>query len=201
MRSREFRDRLLVALYQTASRGNLGGFLDPRQIANDFGLERRAGQLRLTVDELENYSFVQASKTLGGGDEGGLHLRLTSSAIEAAEELLDNHPEYGTPLKADVPAASRYVRLDDNQRDVIESDLGSLRLAVRSSNETNEEDRLIALSEIAIFEASLIQPRLSTELIERFVHRIMKWLVAKFGEAVVGQIATALVAKLLPLIA
>jgi hypothetical protein len=201
VRSREFRERLLVAIYQSASQGNLGRYLAPREIADQFGLERRPGQLRLTVDELDSQGYVQASKTLGGGDEGGLNLRLTNSGVEAAEDLLDEHPEYGAPAKGDVPAADRYVQLNDNQRGNVESDLDALRLAVHSSNETEEEDRQIALSEIAVFETALIQPRLSTELIERFVNRIIKWMVSKFGEAIVGAIAGALIAKLLPFLA
>jgi len=150
------------------------------------------------VEELESHGYVNASKTLGGGDEGGLDLRLTSRGVEAAEELLDEHPEYDVSIKGKVPAAGRYVQISDNQRDNVESDLDSLRVSVRSSNEIDEEDRQIALSEIAVFEAALIQPRLSTELIERFVNRIVKWMVSKLGEAMIGAIAGALVAKLLP---
>ena len=198
MRSREFRERLLVAIYQTAARGNLGSYLSPQEIADQFSLDRRPGQLRLTVNELENYGYVRASKTLGGGDEGGLDLQLTSSGVEAAEELLDEHPDYGAPVGKSFPAADRYVQLNDNQRNPVETDLGELRSAVHSSNEADEESRQIALSEIAIFEAALIQPRLSTDLIERFVNRIIKWMISKFGEAVVGVIAGALIAKLLP---
>lgn len=198
MRSREFRERLLVAIYQSASQVNLGRYLAPREIADQFGLDRRPGELRLAVEELESHGYVNASKTLGGGDEGGLDLRLTSRGVEAAEELLDEHPEYDVSIKGKVPAAGRYVQISDNQRDNVESDLDSLRVSVRSSNEIDEEDRQIALSEIAVFEAALIQPRLSTELIERFVNRIVKWMVSKLGEAMIGAIAGALVAKLLP---
>lgn len=198
MRSREFRERLLVALYKFASQGNLARYLVPHEIADRFGLDRQLGQLRLTVSALENYGYIKASRTLGGGDEGGLNLMLTSSGIEAAEELLDEHPEYGLPYQAEVPAANRYVRLDDNQRTTVEESLSDLRLAVRSSNETDEEDRLIALSEIAAFEAVLIQPRVSTELVERFVNRIIKWMISIFGTAMIGAVADALIAKLLP---
>jgi DNA-binding MarR family transcriptional regulator len=201
VRSREFREHLLVAIYQSASKGNLANYLSPREIADQFSLERRPGQLRLAVDDLDGRGYVEASKSLGGGDEGGLHLRLTNSGVEAAEELLDENPDYGFPAKRHLPAADRYVALNDNQRGYVQGDLHTLRSAIQSSNEADEEDRQIALSEIAVFEAALIQPRLSTELIERFTKRIIGWIVSKFGEAIVGAVAESLVAKLLPFLA
>jgi predicted DNA repair protein MutK len=51
------------------------------------------------------------------------------------------------------------------------------------------------------FEATIAQPRVSAELIDRFVGRILAWIRKTFGEALVGAIAGALVVKLLPFLA
>ncbi|MES3026850.1 MAG: hypothetical protein V4820_03215 [Pseudomonadota bacterium] len=200
MKSREFRDRLLVALVQTARANNLGSFLDPAEIADAFRLPRQTGQLRLVVNDLDAHGLVRPSYTLGGGEDGGLDLRLTSVAIEEAEDLLEEHPEYRLPYDAQpVPAADRYVSLSDNLRSEVREHLQDARSAIRATNDAEDEEREIALSEIAAFEATVTQPRVSTELIERFVSRVLAWLVKAFGEAMVGVVASALIAKLMPL--
>ncbi len=197
MKTREFRDRLLVALYTAASGSDLGAYLDAQKVADEAGLVRPEGLLRITVDDLERNGYVKALKLLAGG----LNLRLTSSGVETAEELLEEHPEYAAPVTAGVPAADRYVQLNDNQRGELGGDLEALRLAVRSANDVADEDRQIALSEIAVFEAAVMQPRLAQGLIDRFVDRIIKWIVSKFGEALLAAVTGALVLKLMPFLA
>ncbi len=88
MKSQELRERLLVASYLEAQKESLGDFLDPADIADQYKLERNRGQLRLIVDDLEKRGYIAASRTIGGGDEGGMSFRLSASGVEAAEELL-----------------------------------------------------------------------------------------------------------------
>ena len=132
MKSREFRERLLVALVSHARATDAGGFLDPPTIADRAGLERNQGQLRIVVDDLDARGLANVSHTMGGGDEGGLHLRLTNAAFEEAEALLEEHPEYAGPATLPAaPAADRYVVFSHNQREPIAASLDELRRALR----------------------------------------------------------------------
>lgn len=197
MKSREYRERLLVALVQTAQVDGLGAFLDPAKVSDAYGLPRQAGQLRLVVNELESQGFVRPSYTLGGGEDGGLDLRITNAAIEETEDLIEENPGYVLPYAREItPASDRYVTLHDNQRAEIRDLLGTFKSHINSSNEAGKEEREIALSEIAAFEATVIQPRVSAELIERFVSKTVRWIIGVFGAAIVGSVADDLVDKL-----
>lgn len=196
----EFRERLLVAFLLTAQEGGLGKYYRAKEVADRFGLERLPGQLRLIIRDLDNRGLLDPSYTMGSGDEeGGLDSRITGAGVEEAEDLLEKYPDFATSSLA--PAVDRYVKFSDNQRAEFEVDVSSLRSKVLSANEAGEEERQIALSEIAIFEAAIAQPRISSDLIDRFVNRILSWIRAQFGEALIGAIAGALVVKLLPFLA
>lgn len=200
MKTSEFRERLLVALLLRAQEGGLGGYYQPKEAADRAGLQRRPGQLRLVIRDLDDRGLLRPSYTMGSGDEeSGLDSRLTNAGVEEAEELLEQHPEYATPFLA--PAVDRYVKFSDNQRTEVEADVEALRSKVLSANEAGDEERQIALSEIAIFEAAIAQPRISSELIARFVNRILAWIRSKFGEALISAVAGALIVKLLPFLA
>jgi hypothetical protein len=104
-------------------------------------------------------------------------------------------------LNIRAPASDRYVSLSDNQRDPVLSDLRELQSQVRTSNDGDPEEREIALSEISAFEATLSQSRVSAELIDRFVNRVLRWIISKFSDALLGAVAGALVVKLIPFLA
>lgn len=72
---------------------------------------------------------------------------------------------------ATVPASDRYVDRSDNEPEIGELNeaLAKASEEVRGNNEADEDAKLIALSELAIFEATLVQPRLAVDLIERFL--------------------------------
>jgi hypothetical protein len=99
-----------------------------------------------------------------------------------------------------VPASNRYVSLRDNQRDEPLLNLAVLKEEVRGANDVDEEDRLIALSEIAAFEATIVQPRVSTDLIQRFVDSVLTWIQRTFTAAAVQEVAQRLIQALLKLI-
>ncbi|WP_156396108.1 MULTISPECIES: hypothetical protein [unclassified Caulobacter] len=200
MKTSEFRERLLVALFLAARDTDLGAYYSPSKVADDVGLERRPGQLRLVVRDLDERGYVKPSYTMGGGDEGGLDLRLTNVGVEEAEELLELHPDYASrPRQA--PGADRYISFSDNVRIGLSVDASLLGSAVRGCNSVSDEDREIALSEIAIFESTIIQNRVPEIIIDRFVNKILGWIRDKFGEALVGAIAGAIITKLLPILA
>jgi hypothetical protein len=200
MKLREKRERLMVGLYLAAQEKGFTSYIDLRTVAERIALERRAGELRTIAYSLRDTGYIDEAFSMGG-DEQGLQMSLTAAGIEAAEDLLDEHPEYELPVPQHVPAADRYVGLSDNQRSDVLPQLGALRDAVSASNEASEEDRLVALSEIAAFESTILQHRVATELIERFARKVLAWLTRTFGDALVGGVAGILVERLLLLAA
>ena len=202
MKLREKRERLLVGLYYAAQARGVHAYYDLKEVADGIDLPRRPGELRAIANELRDTGDVRASFTLGGGDEGGMSVMPTAAGIEEAEELLDEHPDYGEASgdETGIPAADRYVQITDNQRARVVSHLEDLRTNIDASNEAAEEDKLIALSEIAAFEATFTQPRVSTDLVERFAKKVLTWILKVFGEALAATAAAAIIAELLPLV-
>jgi hypothetical protein len=91
-----------------------------------------------------------------------------------------------------VPASDRYVTPSDNSEKFgeIEQALSGLKSDVEGSNSIEEEERLIALSEIALFEASIAQPRLALDIIERFLAfcatKLSSWIGGAATALIVG---------------
>ncbi len=100
----------------------------------------------------------------------------------------------------DIPASDRYVSIADNQRAELKSELETLQNEARGANDVDEEDRLIALSEIAVFEATIVQQRISTDLIQRFVDTVLGWIERTFTAAAVQDVAQRLIHARLKLI-
>mgnify|MGYP003642176359 CR=1 FL=1 len=195
MKAREFRDRLLVALYEAASAQNLSDFLDPHSIAENAGLKRKPGQLRLTLGGLHDNGLIELDQLLTGGDEGGMDVLLTAAGIEEAEELVDTLPPL--PIEEATSTSVEYIGTKSVQA-VVEDRLGDLAASIRGSNSLEEPDRQIALAEIAVFEASLLQPVIATDLIDRFVNMVLKWIASKFAEGAVSAVIAALILNLAP---
>lgn len=122
--------------------------------------------------------------------------RLALRLREFALGLSDAEPT-SLPI---APAGDRYVTIQHNELSNLTVQLAELSEIVRGDNEAGEEDREIALSEIAAFEQTIIQPRVSTDLIERFVRRVLNWLMKLFAGAAVAAVAEKLIEGLTPLL-
>lgn len=126
------------------------------------------------------------------------YAKITWEGIHAAEEILEARPEYASAI----PASDRYVSLNDNQQSEFAQDLVALKEAVRGTNQgADDDDRALALYEIAVFEAVVVAPMAATDLIQRFVESILNWITSKFTGAAVTEIAQRLIQALLKLIA
>jgi hypothetical protein len=99
-----------------------------------------------------------------------------------------------------IPASDRYVTLSDNSKESVGTHLTELARRISADNEAPIDTREIALSEISAFEATILQPRVSAELIDRFVRRVITWIVRAFSAALVSDIAEKLITELLKLI-
>lgn len=115
------------------------------------------------LDEL-NELIGEITQPRRGGHYRDVRRELLISLRSARRSL-----EYG--LQA--ISLSDYVELSSEDSGRVQADLAQLKELVRGSNELDEESRQILLCEIAAFEATVIQPRLSAELITRFVNTVI----------------------------
>lgn len=121
-----------------------------------------------------------------------LILRMQDLALEIAPAIAD---------VTKIPAANRYVQATDNQRTEALAALKKLESAINGSNDSSDEDRVIALSEIAAFEATIVQPRISSELIDRFINSVIAWMQRVFSKALIEAAAQKLLEALLKILA
>jgi hypothetical protein len=191
MKTREKRERLLVGLYHQAKKAGFDSYIDANALADQLGLESAAGEIRSWTKELETYRYVAGRYTLAGG----VSVRLTARGSEEAEELLEKHPEYSSSDEGIRYVTSSAITFDDSQ------DLTSLAALVRSSNAGSDFERTEALAEIAVFEAAVQQPVIATDLIDRFVNWVLKWIASKFPDAVIQTVIAAIIVRLVPFLA
>ena len=116
--------------------------------------------------------------------------------LECVKNILGDSNDQMDVDEGAIPAADRYVSRGDNQREFEETQetLLQVREAVRGSNEGSDEEKLIALSEIAIFEEGLAQPRLAHDLIVRFLGFCKERLVNIIGDALTALVTEKLAA-------
>src|SRR3990167_4403055 len=140
--------------------------------------------------EIAKYSDVLEvwDKAMRAGD-GWLREALRNiRSVEGGDAKTRSDVEVGAHETKSVPASDRYVSTTDNQS-VVDEIYAQLELAsseINGSNSIGEEERQIALSEIAIFEAAICQPRLAQDLIERFLRFCLEKLSGWIGGAAVG---------------
>jgi|GEM_PF-2255489 len=204
MNSREFRERVLIALYRKAMRDGVDETYDPQIVAEAAGLKWKPGQLGMVVASLEASGLLESSQLLGGDADGGLEVTLSQLGLEEAEELIEQNVEYEEDddetygVAQQVPASNRYVTLLDNQREEVSEGLIELKDAVRGANEIDDEYRQTTLSEIAVFEATIAAPRVAQDLIDRFVSSVLKRMTMGFAQAAFAVVAERLIRLLLP---
>lgn len=119
--------------------------------------------------------------------------------LRAGVSQIDRRARRANP-SASVPASDRYVALNDNERGGVGALLLELKDETRAANDVEEEDRLVALSEIASFEATIIQPRVSTDLIQRFIDSVLAWIQRTFSRAAVQEVAQRLIVALMKIV-
>lgn len=192
-------DELIAYLAKAASRTTFSRAELLEVTSRLLGQSLIAFQSLVNRDKLSR--FVATSRIAIVVDEAFTRAqqRLTLRLREFAFGLDDNAPSDGI-VAASAPASNRYVTLADNQKGEIKGELGQLRDIVRGDNEVDEEAREIALSEIAVFEATIMAPRAANDLIDRFVKRVLAWISIAFGGALLAEVAQRLVQALLPLL-
>ncbi len=124
---------------------------------------------------------------------------LTESIDNSTLALANNEDD--SSISVEIPASDRYVStIDNSAKEPISADLRELADAIRGDNESDEETKQIYLSEIAAFESTLIQPRVPIDLIERFVNKVLKYVLILFSGEILHEVAKRLVEELVKLI-
>jgi len=194
MTTAEKRNRLLVAVYRKSKSEGFDRYINILPVADSLGVERDPGELRLWVKDLEQTGKLEVSYTLGGGSDGGMSAMLTAHGLKEAEHLVGAPPDYGQALNA--PTLT-HIGTADVVLAVAEP-LSQLRLIATGSNSINNDDRQIALAEIAVFEAALVQPVVATDLVSRFVEVVLKWIGIKFADGAASAVIAAIILNLAP---
>lgn len=105
---------------------------------------------------------------------------------ESLRQIIQQHKTLGSGsagLEDSIPASDRYVLRSDNEKflEPVAEALPDLIQAIEQSNSIEATQKEIALAEIAIFESTICQPRLSVDLIERFLAFCTKSLTVWLG--------------------
>lgn len=165
------------------------------------GFERIESEFARTRFVLTRSQVAEVARdAFGVGDLWENYVKFDDEWInECVRNIADSTPnlfaaDFGSKLSSEIPASDRYVSPKDNQNefDEIKSELASLEEVVRGNNSASEVDKLIALSEIAIFEESICQPRLAVDLIERFLgfcrERIVQIVSLTVASAIISRL-------------
>ncbi|MES2859984.1 MAG: hypothetical protein V4701_00840 [Pseudomonadota bacterium] len=191
MKTREKRDRLLVGLYLITKDQGFNKNYDILTLVEQLTLSSVPGEVRGWAKELESEGLIKAYYLLDGSVSGSITIR----GSETAEDLIEQRPDYvGSSI-----IQQGYEYADPvGMRVAAGPDISSLKDLVVGSNSADPDDRIRALAEIAVFETALLQPVIATDLVERFVNVILKWIAAKFSEGAVSAVVAAIILNLVP---
>ncbi len=132
---------------------------------------------------------------------------ITDLGIANAEALGDDHFVWakrhlalgtliaGSLLDEDgpIPAADRNVEITDNQRSALLSETDKLRSEVSRAKSHNFPDADETLAEIAAFELLISSPRVSEELMEKFLRKTFLGLARRFKDTALGIVALKII--------
>lgn len=188
----DFRNALLIALAKHSG-GSTTQYMDAQGVADAEGLSYVPGWVRRAIEGFENRRFVSASMSLGGGEDGGIDVRLTSDGFDEAEALAE---KLGTSIGGDVgsaPASDRVVRIDHNSQTYRDAD-SAIQEALRLATESNEvaaaapEEREQAIAELEGGRRLLKAVRVRADAAWAIIAPPLKWLASKFVDTAVGKV-------------
>jgi len=97
-----------------------------------------------------------------------------------------------------IPRNYNLLSTSDTKR--LQSETDSFKAAIIESNDLDSDNRETLLSEIAIFEATIAAPRVSTELMNRFVNAILMGAIVTLAGTAITKSANALIDTILNII-
>jgi hypothetical protein len=199
MRYDEFVDALFLAIGRAADIAGVDRFIDAKRAATTRELRFPDGWLLEAAQDLDRKGWLHYSPTLGA-----VQVRLTGRGWDRYQDLIDEDDLREDDAAAEstaVPASDRIVRLDHNSPAYLEADskLSAMVAAVRANNEyavTEPEDYEQTLAELESGQRLLKAPQVRLNAISTVLIDSLKKLAAKFGDAMLGALATVALAAL-----
>lgn len=212
----EFRDALIIALYEKSSKEGLIVF-KLKELADECNIRYRDGWIDEVSNFLNNHGYALVRKSMLG-DENAV-AKLNASGLEYAEKLIaeaeseDNAPDVeplfeiagssdtvtdddGIPLVT-VPASDRIVKLDHNRREYRETiaALSELSEEAKKSNEFGElfvdpEDKVVVLSQIDTGTQLLRNKKVIPDVVKRVLEYPLRFIKEKMPDAALAALAS-----------
>lgn len=191
-RSERFQDDLLIALVKTSSGVN-DGYLDPKEVANQAGLQYPPGLIFEAVTDLEARGYVNMFPSIhSGGPDDGLKVGITSVGWDAAEEIEKKRQEVGQEVESE---AEKLIRIDRDSTEYIEAlkKLNETIETIRSANDytlySDDKDKSQRVSELNAGYALLQADRVRLEAVKSVLFRALRYLAKKFADHAIGAVA------------
>lgn len=191
-----FKDNLLVALAD-AEQEHGPQFFDLQKLAVENHLAFNPGWIRKAGTTFRDLGYIIDSFTMAEGEDGGIAAQLTGDGLEEAEELraqfVQVEPTDNTEL---APASDRTVPLDHNSPaygEVVEK-LEELKRVIESNNEYREtdlEDHERRLTDVESTLKLLENKRVNVNAMKAVAFGTLAYLVEKFAEHPIGDLAKA----------
>jgi hypothetical protein len=187
----DFRDALLIALAKHAE-GSTSQYMDAKKAADAEGLSYIPGWVSRAVEHFENRGLVKALRTMGGGIDGAINVRLTSDGFDEAEELTEKLSTIVENEVSVAPASDRVVRIDHNSQAYRDTD-NAIHEALEIAKENNQlaaeepEEHEQAIAELEGGRRLLKAVRVRAEAAWAIIAPPLKWLAAKFVDTAIGK--------------
>tara|TARA_R110000868_G_scaffold362105_1_gene624171 strand:+ start:1003 stop:1656 length:654 start_codon:yes stop_codon:yes gene_type:complete len=122
-----------------------------------------------------------------------LATRGTNWLTEALTNIHRENSQIEIPSAADIPAADRYVSVNDNEKieEILES-VADLISAVKEERTNSFDDKEGRLGELLAFDLLLQQPQISVPAVEFMLRETVSYLAIKFADKAIGIAANAL---------
>lgn len=173
-------------------------------------------QIEIACENLQEENFLTNIIIIGAGvqfqisNQGYQHVHdaLTDpksifSRLKRQGEQIFLEPPFtntdGNQLEPEttIPAANRYVTLDDNDPQVkeVKKSVSELIQAVGDERSNDFEDKEGRLAELAALDLLLAKPQTSVPLVEKILKDTVTYLSQRFANATIGQIALELLKR------
>lgn len=191
----EFRDTLIIALYEKSNKEGLNVF-KLSELADERNIYYRDGWIDEVSNFLNDHGYALVRKSMLG-DENAV-AKLNGSGLEYAEELIaESGREIADESSTPVPASDRIVTLDDNSA-VYKETLSSLEQLTQDASKSNEfanlfanpDDKVRTLSEINSGIQLLKIARVRLTAVYELLVNPLKWITKKLPDAALGALAS-----------
>jgi hypothetical protein len=210
----DFKKTLLACIYKELDNTGFDRNIELSKLVERIGLSFRRGWLRKATETFESSGWAKVYWTLGGGADGGMHVSLTGSGIEQAEQYYEEGWEQFEKSSSDavlaasletlVPASDRIVTLSDNANaKTLRRTLDELTPQIEANNEIGEEDVIEFERRFSEFRAGnllLKSATASAGVLATVLMAALRWLLQKLAETALAPLLISAIAALAALL-